>query len=98
MGALDNGLQMTDIFVTLQGRCVFASGSPFPAVTYNGKTFHPGQGNNAYIFPGIALATILCDIRSITDEVFLESAKVWTTNTYNFLWLWYKGCGGWGGG
>lgn len=67
---------MTDIFVTLQGRCVFASGSPFPAVTYNGKTFHPGQGNNAYIFPGIALATILCDIRSITDEVFLESAKV----------------------
>lgn len=66
------------VFVTLQGRCVFASGSPFPAVTYNGKTFHPGQGNNAYIFPGIALATILCDIRSITDEVFLESAKVWT--------------------
>lgn len=59
-----------------QGRCVFASGSPFPAVTYNGKTFHPGQGNNAYIFPGIALATILCDIRSITDEVFLESAKL----------------------
>ncbi|XP_065927261.1 NADP-dependent malic enzyme [Magallana gigas] len=59
-----------------KGRCVFASGSPFPAVTYNGKTFHPGQGNNAYIFPGIALATILCDIRSITDEVFLESAKL----------------------
>ncbi|XP_061195599.1 NADP-dependent malic enzyme-like [Saccostrea echinata] len=59
-----------------QGRCVFASGSPFPAVTYNGKTFHPGQGNNAYIFPGIALATILCDIRSITEEVFLESAKL----------------------
>lgn len=55
---------------------MFASGSPFPPVTVNGKTFHPGQGNNAYIFPGIALATILCDIRSITDDVFLESAKV----------------------
>jgi malate dehydrogenase (oxaloacetate-decarboxylating)(NADP+) len=66
---------------------VFASGSPFPPVTINGQTLHPGQGNNAYIFPGIALATILCDIRSITDDVFLESAKVsdQDNNTTNFV-------------
>ena len=63
--------------ISVQGQCVFASGSPFdPHTLPNGKTLVPGQGNNAYVFPGVALSIIVFGIRHISDSVFLEAAKV----------------------
>jgi malate dehydrogenase (oxaloacetate-decarboxylating)(NADP+) len=56
------------------GRAVFASGSPFDPVTVGNQTFVPGQGNNAYIFPGVGLGVIASQSRSITDEMFLAAA------------------------
>jgi len=58
-----------------RGRAIFASGSPFGTVTYQGRTFRPGQGNNAYVFPGIGLGAIFCRARRIPDEFFLVAAQ-----------------------
>jgi malate dehydrogenase (oxaloacetate-decarboxylating)(NADP+) len=56
------------------GRCIFASGSPFPPVTIGGTTYVPGQGNNAYIFPGVGLGVLVSRARSVTDGMFTAAA------------------------
>ena len=65
----ENAYQWSD------GKAIFTSGSPFDAVTHNGKLLKPGQGNNAYIFPGIGLGAIACRATTISDEMFLASAR-----------------------
>jgi malate dehydrogenase (oxaloacetate-decarboxylating)(NADP+) len=58
-----------------QGRAVFASGSPFPTVTYNGKDYVPGQANNSYIFPGVGLGVVVTGAKHVTDEMFSAAAR-----------------------
>lgn len=56
------------------GSVVFASGSPYKSIEFEGKTYEPGQGNNMYIFPGLGLGTILSKARHVTDSMVEQAA------------------------
>ncbi|CAI7790072.1 unnamed protein product, partial [Closterium sp. NIES-53] len=64
-----------DAYKWTQGRAIFASGSPFAPVEMDGKRFVPGQGNNAYVFPGIGLGCLMCGATRMRDEMFLAAAE-----------------------
>jgi malate dehydrogenase (oxaloacetate-decarboxylating)(NADP+) len=57
------------------GRCIFASGSPFDPVTYKGKRHVPTQGNNAYIFPGLGLGAVISRAKHVTDDMFYVATR-----------------------
>merc|ERR1712096_367965 len=54
---------------------LYSPGSPFPTYKGFGKTYEPGQGNNAYIFPGASLGVICTGIHHNSDSVFLSAAE-----------------------
>lgn len=58
-----------------KGKALYAAGVQFPDVRVNGKTYHPGQANNFYIFPAVGLATYVARPKRLTDACFIAAAQ-----------------------
>lgn len=58
-----------------KGQALYAAGVQFPDVTIDGKTFHPGQANNFYIYPAIGLAVYVARPKLLNDECFIVAAQ-----------------------
>ncbi len=63
-----------DLIAWTEGRAIVATGSPFDDVVHDGERYSIGQGNNAFVFPGIGFAAILGRCWRISDAMIIESA------------------------
>jgi malate dehydrogenase (oxaloacetate-decarboxylating) len=57
------------------GRALVATGSPFPDVHVGGRRIVIGQGNNAFIFPGLGLGTLVAGARRVSDDMLSAAAE-----------------------
>jgi malate dehydrogenase (oxaloacetate-decarboxylating) len=64
-----------DVIAWTEGKALVATGSPFAPVIYNGATYSIAQANNAMIFPGLGLGTIVARARLISDGMFMAAAR-----------------------
>jgi malate dehydrogenase (oxaloacetate-decarboxylating) len=64
----------SDILAWTSGRAIVATGSPFDPVLVAGASVEIGQGNNAFIFPGLGLGAILAEVRVLTDGMVIDAA------------------------
>lgn len=64
-----------DLIRWTEGAAVMGTGSPFAPVEYRGHTHAIGQGNNAFIFPGIGLGATAVGARWLPDEAFTAAAR-----------------------
>ena len=68
-----------DLLAWTAGRALVATGSPFPAVPYDGRTYAIAQANNALVFPGLGLGTIVARADRISDGMLAAAANAVAT-------------------
>jgi malate dehydrogenase (oxaloacetate-decarboxylating) len=64
-----------DLIRWTDGRALVATGTEFPPVLLNGRTFKITQCNNFYIFPGIGLAVRASNAKRVTDRMMVSAAE-----------------------
>jgi len=65
----------SNLITWTDGRALVATGIPSHPVTYKGITYVIGQANNALLYPGLGLGTIVARARQVSDGMFTAAAK-----------------------
>ena len=65
----------TDIVAWSRGQALVATGLPIPPVDYQGVRYWIGQANNALLYPGLGLGTIVSGASKVTDAMLLAAAE-----------------------
>ncbi|RXZ46204.1 NAD-dependent malic enzyme [Agromyces binzhouensis] len=65
----------SDIIPWSRGRALVATGIPVEPVEYEGTSYAIGQGNNALLYPGLGLGTIVSGATRVTDGMLLAAAE-----------------------
>ena len=58
-----------------RGQALVATGLPIPPVDYQGVRYWIGQANNALLYPGLGLGTIVSGASKVTDAMLLAAAE-----------------------
>ncbi|MDO5610095.1 MAG: NAD-dependent malic enzyme [Pseudomonadota bacterium] len=64
-----------DIVPWAKGKALIATGIPVDPVEYEGVRYHIGQANNALLYPGLGLGTIVSGAKHVTDGMLLAAAE-----------------------
>ncbi|WP_030183512.1 NAD-dependent malic enzyme [Streptomyces sp. NRRL S-813] len=64
-----------DVIAWTKGKALVASGIPVDPVEYGGVTYRIGQANNALLYPGLGLGTVVANASRVTDRMLLAAAQ-----------------------
>jgi malate dehydrogenase (oxaloacetate-decarboxylating) len=64
-----------DVIAWSRGKALVATGIPVPPVEYHGVTYSIGQANNALLYPGLGLGTIVSGAAKVTAGMLLAAAE-----------------------
>ena len=64
-----------DVIAWSKGKALVATGIPVPPVEYDGVTYQIGQANNALLYPGLGLGTIVSGASKVTAGMLLAAAE-----------------------
>jgi malate dehydrogenase (oxaloacetate-decarboxylating) len=64
-----------DVIAWSKGRALVAVGIPVPPVDFGGVTYQIGQANNALLYPGLGLGTIVSGASKVTAGMLLAAAQ-----------------------
>jgi malate dehydrogenase (oxaloacetate-decarboxylating) len=64
-----------DVIKWTDGRALIGTGTPWAPVPYKGIDYRIGQANNALIYPGIGLGTIVSRATHVTDTMLLAASE-----------------------